>query len=301
MSAALAIDYSSCALAPLRRANSDHRGSLQSATKQDGSIAFIAFKLPPKLLGGRTYGAEDANDNQTRYTGLLPEPFTGIIDPPDQLLGYAHPLQSIEDKSTGLSYMQARYYDPEIRRFLSVDPVDFVGSGYDPGMFNRYAYVGNDPGAEDVIKIQLGDKNSVTGPIEAAAVAAGVRIGVNSGTKKPQVKPGKNGDVAVIDLASSNTMTVINDDGSIESVTVPVTEVLEHEAGHIADALGMSPVDEPDVVTHSQFKERTTRKGVSESSAINRTNIYRRKSGQTRQRYCHSCSPNQARRHNKNK
>jgi uncharacterized protein RhaS with RHS repeats len=39
--------------------------------------------------------------------------------------------------------MQARYYDPAIGRFLSIDPVGFsVGS---PEMFGRYTYVGNDP------------------------------------------------------------------------------------------------------------------------------------------------------------
>ena len=41
--------------------------------------------------------------------------------------------------------MQARYYDPVIGRFLSIDPVDFMGSGYNPAYFNRYAYSGNDP------------------------------------------------------------------------------------------------------------------------------------------------------------
>jgi len=41
--------------------------------------------------------------------------------------------------------MQARYYDPVIGRFLSIDPVDFMTSGYNPAYFNRYAYSGNDP------------------------------------------------------------------------------------------------------------------------------------------------------------
>ena len=40
--------------------------------------------------------------------------------------------------------MQARYYDPVIGRFLSIDPVTFMDTG-DPGYFNRYAYVQNDP------------------------------------------------------------------------------------------------------------------------------------------------------------
>ena len=49
----------------------------------------------------------------------------------------------IDDTATGLTYMQARYYDPVIGRFLSIDPVNF--SPGRPDMFNRYAYVANDP------------------------------------------------------------------------------------------------------------------------------------------------------------
>ena len=44
---------------------------------------------------------------------------------------------------SGLTYMQARYYDPQLGRFLSTDPVD-----PDPmsGMnFNRYAYADGNP------------------------------------------------------------------------------------------------------------------------------------------------------------
>ncbi|SDM91289.1 RHS repeat-associated core domain-containing protein, partial [Maricaulis salignorans] len=49
----------------------------------------------------------------------------------------------ITDTDTGMVYMQARYYDPAIGRFLSGDPVGFAQGG--PGYFNRYAYVGNNP------------------------------------------------------------------------------------------------------------------------------------------------------------
>jgi len=49
----------------------------------------------------------------------------------------------IKDSATGLNYMQARYYDPLIGRFLSIDPVGFSPGA--PYMFNRYTYVGNDP------------------------------------------------------------------------------------------------------------------------------------------------------------
>jgi RHS repeat-associated protein len=45
--------------------------------------------------------------------------------------GHAH------DQETGYSYMQARFYDARVGRFLSTDPVD--------DEFNLYGYVGNDP------------------------------------------------------------------------------------------------------------------------------------------------------------
>jgi RHS repeat-associated protein len=49
----------------------------------------------------------------------------------------------VMDGATGLTYMQQRYYDPQIGRFLSVDPVAAdVNSG---GNFNRYWYADNNP------------------------------------------------------------------------------------------------------------------------------------------------------------
>ncbi len=44
------------------------------------------------------------------------------------------------DAETGLYYYRARYYDPEIGRFLSEDPLGLNG-----GDVNLYAYVGNNP------------------------------------------------------------------------------------------------------------------------------------------------------------
>ena len=49
----------------------------------------------------------------------------------------------VKDVSTGLVYMQARYYDPAIGRFLSVDPV--APSAGDEDSINRYAYAENNP------------------------------------------------------------------------------------------------------------------------------------------------------------
>lgn len=47
------------------------------------------------------------------------------------------------DTGTGLVYMEARYYDPVIGRFLSVDPVTFAPNR--PQFFNRYWYANGNP------------------------------------------------------------------------------------------------------------------------------------------------------------
>jgi RHS repeat-associated protein len=45
------------------------------------------------------------------------------------------------DNDTGLNYMQARYYDPLLARFMSNDPVGFSNTHN----FNRYVYAANNP------------------------------------------------------------------------------------------------------------------------------------------------------------
>ena len=94
----------------------DHLGSASAGTNEDGSLAFTEYHTP---FGEVLTGAA-ANDNQSDFTG------------------------HIRDKDIGMSYMQARYYDPNFGRFLSIDPVTFMDTG-DPEMFNRYSYVGNNP------------------------------------------------------------------------------------------------------------------------------------------------------------
>ena len=48
------------------------------------------------------------------------------------------------DEETGLYYLQTRYYDPEVGRFISRDSIEYADPETICG-FNLYAYCGNNP------------------------------------------------------------------------------------------------------------------------------------------------------------
>ncbi|HCG88751.1 MAG TPA: hypothetical protein DE044_07500, partial [Alteromonas macleodii] len=78
------------------------------------------------------------------------------------------------DSELGLSYMQARYYDPVIGRFYSNDPVGFKLS--DISTFNRYSYVSNNP--YKYVDPDGREKHTVSVTGEAIAVA-GARVSLS--------------------------------------------------------------------------------------------------------------------------
>ena len=93
--------------------HTDALGSPIAATGDFGSLDQRTEHEPYGKMLNR------ANDNRPGYTGHM------------------------MDKGTGLVYMQQRYYDPQIGRFLSVDPVNALS---DPvGYFGRYHYAANNP------------------------------------------------------------------------------------------------------------------------------------------------------------
>jgi len=91
--------------------HTDALGSPIAATDELGNTLQTTEHEPYGKMLNRT------NDNRPGYTGHM------------------------MDKATGLVYMQQRYYDPLIPRFLSVDPIA-AGLGRN---FNRYAYAANNP------------------------------------------------------------------------------------------------------------------------------------------------------------
>lgn len=124
--------------------HSDHLGSnavQTSGSSSGGVITNVRYSPYGELLTD----ASAYNNDQAGFTG------------------------HIRDSATGLNYMQARYHDPVSGRFLSVDAMDFMGSGGNPQYFNRYAYTFNDP-----VNNLDPDGNVVETAWDAANVAMGV-------------------------------------------------------------------------------------------------------------------------------
>lgn len=111
------------------------------------AIALASFPAPTQTVVeyvhtdalGSPVAVTDANQNVVQLTEY--EPYGLQADRPVQDgPGYTG---HVSDAATGLSYMQQRYYDSTIGKFLSVDPVT---ANKDTGAnFNRYKYANNNP------------------------------------------------------------------------------------------------------------------------------------------------------------
>jgi len=266
----------------------DHLGSAQVGTHGTTGAALWSEHYTP--FGEALVGAA-ANDNQAGFTG------------------------HIKDKATGLNYMQARYYDPNIGRFLSIDPVGFMETG-NPNFFNRYAYTFNDPinltdpsgmcaedgksgfcpqneQAQKMFDQQMKDTNSSLPQAEKDAIKSGTFIAVTGNEDFGGSSVGPNSTPDGDEIPNSYGLSFAkqkgvfeNSDGSISEQDSSPTEVFEHEVGHIVDIMSGAPLTDRTVDTIG-FPDRP-----NEVSAINRTNTYRRNTGgpNARQRVCHSCS-----------
>ncbi|MEW6182336.1 MAG: RHS repeat-associated core domain-containing protein [Bacillota bacterium] len=94
-------------------------------------------------LRGSTVALTDINGNVTdrfqysAYGELVHH--TGSTETPFMFNG----LDGVITDANGLIYMRARYYNPELRRFLSKDPL--MGSITEPQSLDAYGYCENDP------------------------------------------------------------------------------------------------------------------------------------------------------------
>jgi RHS repeat-associated protein len=89
----------------------DALGSIIALTDETGTIK-TTYSYDP--FGNTTVSGE-ASDNPFQYTGR-------------------------ENDGTGLYYYRARYYSPQLQRFISEDPIGLAGDDV-----NFFSYVGNDP------------------------------------------------------------------------------------------------------------------------------------------------------------
>lgn len=95
--------------------HTDALGSVVAASDQSGALLWRKQYAP----FGEQLDSTAGGDERLAYTGKQ------------------------HDNVLGLTYFGARYYDPHIGRFVSVDPAGFDPSN--PTSFNRYAYVNNNP------------------------------------------------------------------------------------------------------------------------------------------------------------
>jgi RHS repeat-associated protein len=85
----------------------------------------------------------------------------------------------VMDEGNGLLYMRARYYDPDLGRFVSKDPIR-----YSSGNLNFYAYVGNN-------SVNFTDPNGLLG--WDSLIRFGVKRLINSCLKKATGDPMERG------------------------------------------------------------------------------------------------------------
>ncbi|MBU6951607.1 RHS repeat domain-containing protein [Hahella sp. HN01] len=95
--------------------HTDAQGTVVAASDEEGKLLWRKSYTP--------YGV------QVNEEGVLKEKLSYTGKPYDQ--------------SSGLTYMGARYFDSELKRFISTDPVEF--SERSLMSFNRYAYANNNP------------------------------------------------------------------------------------------------------------------------------------------------------------
>jgi len=107
----------------------DALGNTVVTTGANGEVLWFEQTEPY----GKTLGRRNV-----RGSGLAVDPF-------HEEEGRSRPGYTghVRDGATGLTYMQARHYDPELGRFLSNDLIGVDLSN--PQSFNRYAYANNNP------------------------------------------------------------------------------------------------------------------------------------------------------------
>lgn len=127
----------------------------------------------------------------------------------------------VEDRATGLTYMQQRYYDPQIGVFLSVDPVTAYGNPV--GAFNRYWYANSNPykftdpdGRAVVLGGNQADQQTL---IQQAEQFTGMKVSVDSSGNMTTGMCGIDGAARAltdaIDSSATISLTAVSNDPGV--------------------------------------------------------------------------------------
>ena len=121
----------------------DAQGTPQTVT-YDGTVYYYATNLQGDIVAilnasGTTVVeyTYDAWGNPLSVTGSLAS-----------TLGKHNPLRYrgyVYDQDTGFYYLQSRYYDPEIGRWINADDIAYIGADGSPLSYNLFAYCMNNP------------------------------------------------------------------------------------------------------------------------------------------------------------
>lgn len=90
----------------------------------------------------------------------------------------------VYDEETGLYYLQSRYYNPEIGRFISADDPSYLGADGTPLSYNLFAYCANNPANKIDATGKFAISTSIIGLavafVKAAIAVVGAQIIVDS-------------------------------------------------------------------------------------------------------------------------
>jgi RHS repeat-associated protein len=140
--------------------------------------------LHPDLLGSPRLGT-DANGAIQWQEHF--DPYGSKLNGTSEKIGYTGHAY---DADTQLTYAQARFYDPAVGRFMSMDPIGFTGN---PFTFNRYAYVNNNPyggtdpsGMEAITGSRIETAENNSSPVRYAEGGTGTGTGTGTGGGKAE-------------------------------------------------------------------------------------------------------------------
>ena len=142
--------------------HNDALGSPVAATDEQGNVIWREEYEP---YGNRLTKEEGSKENEQFYTGKQ------------------------EEAELGLQYFGARWYDPSIGRFISMDPVGFQEGNVHS--FNRYAYANNNP------YLFVDPDGNVPIPLILYAAYKGISIAADVATIAADIYAGNYGGAAL--------------------------------------------------------------------------------------------------------